>query len=133
MKSLDEDHGLIISQLLNEEEMENFKKKFDSPVMTNTQKRIVEEFEEDIAAAGGVIDSDDEDENLEIKKKKKQKKLHFSGNTFCLTCPLQGDFRSFAHSRGTVSIHLDFNIIALARFKTKGFCLQTHTRTKMKI
>ncbi|KAG5890226.1 hypothetical protein JTB14_028767 [Gonioctena quinquepunctata] len=82
VKNLGAEEDMIISQLLDEEEMENFKKKFVSPLMTNTQRRIVEEFEE-VAASGGVIDSDDDcDEGLvEKKKKKNQKKLTFSDDS----------------------------------------------------
>nr|XP_023017060.1 claspin-like isoform X2 [Leptinotarsa decemlineata] len=77
VKSLGADEGLIISQLLDED-MEKFKKTFESPLMTNTQRRIVEEFEEN-AASGRVIDSDDDEgDGLEIKKKVHQKKLIFS-------------------------------------------------------
>ncbi|KAJ8972250.1 hypothetical protein NQ314_000268 [Rhamnusium bicolor] len=76
MKSLDADQDMIISQLIDEEEMEKFKRKFDSPLLSNTQRRIVEEFEE-VVGSGGVIDSDDEDEILEVKKKK-QKRIMFS-------------------------------------------------------
>lgn len=79
VKNLDIDQD-IISQLIDEEEMEKFKRKFDFPYLTDTQKRIVEEFEAREAASGGVLDSEDEEEVLRIKKKKKnKKKLMFSG------------------------------------------------------
>ncbi|VEN59666.1 unnamed protein product [Callosobruchus maculatus] len=78
IKSLDPEQDIIISQLLDEEEMEKFKRKFDSPIYTNTQKRIVEDFEREVTG-GGVIDSD-EDEELDFKNKKsrRQKKIMFS-------------------------------------------------------
>ncbi|KAJ8925628.1 hypothetical protein NQ315_009472 [Exocentrus adspersus] len=76
MKSLDEDQDIIISQLIDEEEMERFKKKFESPLIGSTQRRIVEEFEEAMAS-GGVIDSDDEADTVEVKRKNK-KRLQFS-------------------------------------------------------
>ncbi|CAH0551255.1 unnamed protein product [Brassicogethes aeneus] len=65
--SLDTDQDLIISQLLDEEELENFKKKFDSPI----KKSLLDDASE-VAASGGVIDSDDEDENVGVRKRKKQ-------------------------------------------------------------
>lgn len=74
IKSLGDDQDQLISQLLDEEELENFKKKFTSP---EKKSNILEDGEE-VVAIGGFIDSDDEDENIEIKKKKK-KKLVFSG------------------------------------------------------
>nr|CAI5869677.1 unnamed protein product [Callosobruchus analis] len=78
IKCLDPEQDIIISQLLDEEEMEKFKKKFDSPIYTNTQRRIVEDFEREVTG-GGVIDSD-EDEELDFKNKKirRQKKIMFS-------------------------------------------------------
>lgn len=67
---------MVISQLINEEEMAAFKKKFDSPVLIHNHK-VVEEVEE-VERVGGIIDSDEE--VLEVKKKKRnQKKLTFSG------------------------------------------------------
>ncbi|CAG9837231.1 unnamed protein product [Diabrotica balteata] len=78
-KNLGEDQDMIISQLMNEEELEAFKRKFDSPVITHSQKVIQSPMEEEITATGGVIDSDDDDNILEVKKRKKnQKKLTFS-------------------------------------------------------
>ncbi|XP_072390290.1 uncharacterized protein Claspin [Diabrotica undecimpunctata] len=78
-KNLGEDQDMIISQLMNEEELEAFKRKFDSPVITHSQKVIQFPMEEEITATGGVIDSDEEDNILEVKKRKKnQKKLTFS-------------------------------------------------------
>ncbi|XP_018573516.1 claspin-like [Anoplophora glabripennis] len=76
VKSLDEDQDLIISQLIDEEEMEKFKKKFESPLISNTQRRIVEEFEEALTG-GGVIDSDDDTDTVGVKKKNK-KRIMFS-------------------------------------------------------
>lgn len=77
VKNLDEDQDLIISQLIDEAEMEKFKKRFESPLIPNTQRRIVEEFEE-VVAGGGVIDSDDDTDTVEVKKRNK-KRLMFSG------------------------------------------------------
>lgn len=77
VKNLDEDQDLIISQLIDEEEMEKFKKRFESPLMSHTQRRILEEFEEAVAG-GGVIDSDDDNDTLGVKKKNK-KRIMFSG------------------------------------------------------
>ncbi|XP_028135625.2 claspin isoform X2 [Diabrotica virgifera virgifera] len=78
-KNLGEDQDMIISQLINEEELEAFKRKFDSPVMTHSQKFVQFPMEEEITATGGVIDSDEDDNILEVKKRKKnQKKLTFS-------------------------------------------------------
>ncbi|XP_056639001.1 claspin [Diorhabda sublineata] len=76
VKTLDEDQDIVISQLLNEEEMEAFKKKFDSPILNHSPKAIREP--EEVAGTGGVIDSDDDENVLEVKKKKNQKKLTFS-------------------------------------------------------
>ncbi|CAG9860448.1 unnamed protein product [Phyllotreta striolata] len=75
VKSLDKDQDMIISQLLNEEELETFKKKFDSPVLEYTQRS-----HEEAMGGGGIIESDDDEEGiLEVRKKKiNQKKLTFS-------------------------------------------------------
>lgn len=85
-KSLDIDHDVIISQLLDEEEMEKFKKKFDSPGISNTQKGLVEnksDFED--VHVTGVLDSDDDDEEeMKIKRKKNKSKLTFSGMNIVL-------------------------------------------------
>lgn len=83
-KSLDIEHDVIISQLLDEEEMEKFKKKFDSPDISNTQKRLEEadihtSEVEDIHIRG-ILDSEDDDEDeMKIKRKKNKSKLTFSG------------------------------------------------------
>lgn len=80
------DEDMVISQLLDEEELENFKKKFESPVpvKTTNQVRVEEE-----VTGGGVIDSDEErdedDDGVAVKRKRKLKKhrrIHFSGE-FC--------------------------------------------------
>lgn len=77
IKSLDEDQDLIISQLLDEDELERFKKKFESPVNLIVRKnQIFEDIEE--VNATGLINSDDENEGLEIKTRKRKKKLVFS-------------------------------------------------------
>lgn len=70
---------MIISQLLDEEELEIFKKKFESPVNQVSQRSIIGEAQE--ITGGGVIDSDDDDEKGELKQKKKknQKRIQFSG------------------------------------------------------
>ncbi|XP_050294813.1 claspin-like isoform X2 [Anthonomus grandis grandis] len=67
----------IISQLLDEEELENFKKKFDSPVNAASQRNIFADSEE--IKGGGIIDSDDDDDvdgATKIKKTNK-KRLQF--------------------------------------------------------
>lgn len=82
-KSTDLDHDVIISQLLDEEEMENFKKKFDSSCISNSQKevgRYSDGLDEEVKASG-VLDSDDEDvDEMIVKKRKRKSKLTFSGN-----------------------------------------------------
>lgn len=81
-KSSDLEHDVIISQLLDEEEMENFKKKFDTPVQSNLSREMSEGVEE--SRATGVIDSDnDEDgDEIQLKRKKNKSKLRFSGIIF---------------------------------------------------
>lgn len=79
-KSSDLDHE-IISQLLDEEELEKFKKKFESPGTTNPRREI-EDLKDDAeeVKASGIIDSDDEDvDDVYIKRKKNKSKLTFSG------------------------------------------------------
>ncbi|EFA06121.1 hypothetical protein TcasGA2_TC008964 [Tribolium castaneum] len=77
IKNLDEDQDQIISQLLDEDELERFKKKFESPVNPTVRKtQLLEDIEE--VNATGLINSDDENDGLEVKKKKRQKKLVFS-------------------------------------------------------
>ncbi|KAH1014426.1 claspin isoform X1 [Dendroctonus ponderosae] len=73
-KSLGQE-DMIISQLLDEEELELFKKKFDSPV---NQASTVPENKE--VSGGGVIDSDDDGETVGagLKKRKNQKRIQFS-------------------------------------------------------
>lgn len=58
IKSLDMDQDMLISQLLDEEE--------------------IEQIEEKEVASGGILDSDNDEDTLEIKRKHK-KKLRFSG------------------------------------------------------
>ncbi|RZC32724.1 claspin -like [Asbolus verrucosus] len=78
IKSLDEDYSQIISQLLDEDELERFKKKFESPVPSATQRNYNLDEETEEVNATGLLNSDDENEGLEIKKRKRQKKLVFS-------------------------------------------------------
>lgn len=80
-KSLDIEHDVIISQLLDEDEMENFKKKFDSPGTSNTQKTPDDnKLELEDIHVTGVLDSDDDEEDeMKIKRKKNKSKLTFSG------------------------------------------------------
>lgn len=71
--NLEENESNLISQLLDEEEMERFKKKFESPITSVTQKSKILE-EKEIFHGGGVIDSDDDEtEGLKIKKKNRVK------------------------------------------------------------
>lgn len=79
---------MVISQLLDEEELENFKKKFESPVPVRTTNQV--RVEEEEVTGGGVIDSDeegDEDDNdVTVKRKrklKKHRKIQFSGELNC--------------------------------------------------
>lgn len=62
---------MVISQLLDEEELELFKKKFDSPVTEAGESKEV--------SGGGVIDSDDETLGAAPKQRKNQKRIQFSG------------------------------------------------------
>ncbi|KAL1512938.1 hypothetical protein ABEB36_002437 [Hypothenemus hampei] len=77
-KSLDGD-DMVISQLLDEEELENFKKKFESPIANVSQSEKLEAKE---IIGGEVIDSDDENNVQQHKckktKKKNQKRIQFS-------------------------------------------------------
>lgn len=66
-----EDDSIIISQLLDEADLERFKKKFVSPVIAAAPPA------QEVQATG-LLDSDDETDILEVKSKKKQKKLVFS-------------------------------------------------------
>jgi hypothetical protein len=77
IKNLDDDNDQIISQLLDEDELERFKKKFESPINATEPKNQISEDVEEVNATG-LINSDDENEGLEIKKKRRQKKLVFS-------------------------------------------------------
>lgn len=85
LKSLG-DEDMVISQLLDEEELEKFKKQFESPVLVKTTNLVEEE-----VTGGGVIDSDEErdedDDDVAVKRKKKLKKhrrIQFSGEFFFL-------------------------------------------------
>ncbi|KAF5304887.1 hypothetical protein FQR65_LT00771 [Abscondita terminalis] len=74
-KYLDEDR--IISQLLDEDEMERFKKKFESPITNNS----VNNSNSEVKGGGRLVfdSSDDEEEgNNATIKLSKHKKLHFS-------------------------------------------------------
>ncbi|XP_066138261.1 claspin-like [Euwallacea fornicatus] len=76
VKSLDVEE-MVISQLLNEEELERFKKKFESPI---TEDRLAVEDNQigtTEMVGGGVIDSDDEEE-CKRRKGKNQKRIQFS-------------------------------------------------------
>lgn len=73
-----EDDDPIMSQLLDEAELERFKKKFESPVNSSFKSALVDLEGVQEANATGLIDSDDENDGLELKKNKKQKKLVFS-------------------------------------------------------
>lgn len=84
------DEDMVISQLLDEEELENFKKQFESPVLVKTTNLVGVEEE---VTGGGVIDSDEErdedDDDVAVKRKKKLKKhrrIQFSGELFKLFC-----------------------------------------------
>lgn len=70
---IDDQDDQFISQLLDEEELENFKKKFDSPVVVTPRQQM----------ALDALESDEEEENqisfVRKSNKKKQKKLVFSG------------------------------------------------------
>lgn len=78
IKSFESDDP-IMSQLLDEAELERFKKKFESPVNLGFKSAFVGTEGVQEANATGLIDSDDENDGLELKKKnKKQKKLVFS-------------------------------------------------------
>lgn len=89
-KSLDLDHDVIISQLLDEDEMEQFKKKFDSPGTSNTEKensQLTEELEEEVTVSGVIYSDDDDDDGDEVngmtvKRRKNKSKLAFSGEVF---------------------------------------------------
>ncbi|KAL3288108.1 hypothetical protein HHI36_002558 [Cryptolaemus montrouzieri] len=87
---LDEKDEHLISQLIDEEELERFKKRFESPLASNTQKTINFELAEEVQGTGGVIDSDDEDNELKLKKKKR-KKLAFSDDEESSDNELGGD------------------------------------------
>lgn len=76
IKATDDQDDQFISQLLDEEELERFKKKFDSPVINpeiDTYKQIPQD-----------DDSDDEeiDEINPIRRRKRQRKLVFSGKKY---------------------------------------------------
>ncbi|XP_030763518.1 claspin-like [Sitophilus oryzae] len=84
IKALGSDQDMIISQLLDEEELENFKKKFESPVLPTSQRVTVEKETQEIVG-GGVIDSDNEDgsenDNNDVssrKKKRNSRRIQFS-------------------------------------------------------
>lgn len=68
----------LITQLLDEEELEKFKKKFDSPITSNTQEN--EDLLVSINGTRIIFDSSD-DETEVIKKSKQQKKVIISGKT----------------------------------------------------
>lgn len=71
------DKDRIVSQLLNEEEMELFKKKFNSPVSCNSKGSL------SVPIKGKLhFDSSDEDET-KTKETTKQKRLYFSGYLIC--------------------------------------------------
>lgn len=61
----------FISQLLDEEELQRFKKKFDSPVPTDLRK-------DNISDTGSMLDDDDVEE-IQVAKKRHSRKLVFSG------------------------------------------------------
>ncbi|GJQ76720.1 hypothetical protein Trydic_g15568 [Trypoxylus dichotomus] len=65
IKNLD-DEDKLISEILNEEEMENFKRKFDSPSPSSVPFTRI------------IYDSSDEESNLPIKMKNRRRKLVFS-------------------------------------------------------
>lgn len=74
---------VIISQLLDEEEMEKFKKKFDSPIFSDSQKEVEEDNRAvDEVIVSGILDSDDEDEEMKIIRRKNKTKLTFSGKEY---------------------------------------------------
>ncbi|KAF2898057.1 hypothetical protein ILUMI_08118 [Ignelater luminosus] len=85
-KYLDDDK--LISQLLDEEELESFKKKFESPVAATSNFTFeINEDEVDEVVGGGrlVSDSSDDEDNIQTvdkksktRKKRLQKKLAFS-------------------------------------------------------
>ncbi|XP_044744111.1 claspin-like [Coccinella septempunctata] len=77
---LDDNDEHLISQLIDEDELENFKKKFESPGVANnssTTKKLTLETLNEVSGTGGVIDSDDEEGGLKLKNKKR-KRLAFS-------------------------------------------------------
>lgn len=86
-KYLDDDK--LISQLLDEEELESFKKKFESPVAatSNLTSEINEDEVDEIVGGGRLVsDSSDDEGNIGTiekksrkRKKRLQKKLAFSG------------------------------------------------------
>lgn len=69
----DEQDNNFISQLLDEEEMQQFKKKFDTPESEGSKNTS--------GLGRFLLESDEEldDENIVRKRKKKQKRLVFSG------------------------------------------------------
>ncbi|XP_066244848.1 claspin-like [Euwallacea similis] len=76
VKSLDVEE-MVISQLLNEEELERFKKKFESPITEHRPVMVHNKIETAEVVGGGVIDSDDEEE-CKRRKGKNQKRIQFS-------------------------------------------------------
>lgn len=79
--ALDDNDEHLISQLIDEEELENFKKKFESPGVNqqaNIKKNPTYEEAAEVVGTGAVIDSDDDEEGLPSKNKKR-KRLAFSG------------------------------------------------------
>ncbi|KAF7279020.1 hypothetical protein GWI33_007661 [Rhynchophorus ferrugineus] len=81
IKTLGTDQDMIISQLLDEEELENFKRKFDSPPinrLTGASQQLSGDAQEVIG--GGIIDSDDENSGTAepSNRKKRKRKLQFS-------------------------------------------------------
>lgn len=79
LEALDDDDDKIISQLLDEEEMENFKKKFESPVNLVEKNDIPPRSPICSRITFDTTDEDDEDDektrqNLKLLRKKRKKK-----------------------------------------------------------
>lgn len=79
IKTTDDQDDQFISQLLDEEELEKFKKKFDSPVISNSETEPYKQMPQD-------EESDDEEvEEINMTRKKtRQKRLVFSGQSVCI-------------------------------------------------
>lgn len=70
-----ENEDRLISQLLDEEEMMQFKKKFDTPLKTGMEEQEIKSSQH----VGRILYDSDDEEDVEIHKKKRKAKVVDSG------------------------------------------------------